>query len=508
MIESSNTTDPNGEHAASSGVEGLDQILRGGFPRDEMHLIEGGAGTGKTTLALRFLLAGIGKGESGLYITLSQTQKGLEAIARSHGWSLEGIAVRELSSGSVDRMAAHQTVLRTAEVELDELTRDIRELIEQAAPRRLVFDSIGVLRLLSGSESRYHVEIVSLRQFLAGKGCTSLFLGDRAAEKEEGQGNNEFHSLAASIVHLEQTAPDYGEVRRRVRVIKVRGVPFQGGYHNFRIQRGGLEVYPRLGMHAKEYKEFKLLQSGLEPLDALLGGGLEQGTSCLFVGPPGAGKSTLASLYARSAAQRGGAAVIFLLDERVETWKVRSAGLGLDCEPFLEDGRLSIQQIDTAQITPGEFAQLVRKSVEDRKATVVVIDSLTGYFNALGNTPMLAVQMHELLNFLSVNGVLTLLLVSQEGFMTVGSHNTVDVSYLSDSIFVVGLFEAEGVVRRFLSVVKKRHGEHETTIREFFINPGGVNVADAPLKQFRHILGGDPTPVGGGQRGEGGSDVA
>jgi len=502
-IRQDHATEPSNAVPASTGIEGLDRILRGGLPRDEMHLIQGASGTGKTTLALQYLLAGAGAGESGLYITLSQTRKGLEAIARSHGWSLEGLTVHELLPGDlVDNLAEHQTVLHTAEVELGELTRALRRLVEQVQPRRLVFDSIGVIRLLAGSPARYRREIVTLRRYLAGRGCTALFIADSPVEAEpEGPDITEFHALATSLIHLEQTALDYGEVRRRVRVIKVRGVPFQGGYHNFRIATGGLEIYARLGPPPDaEYTDFRPVRSGIEPLDKLLGGGLDKGTACLVIGAPGTGKSTLAALYARAAARDGDGAAIFLFEERPETFKARSQGVGIDLQPHLDSGRISIRQLRTAELSPGEFAQRVAKAVTDEGARVLVIDSLTGYFNAMGNTPMLAIQIHELLNFLSRRGVLTILVVTQEGFMSVGSRPAVDVSYLSDSIILLRMFEASGEIRRCLSAIKKRQGEHETTIRELFIRPGSVSIGEEPLRQFHGVLSGDPEVIGGGPR--------
>lgn len=504
----SDTTDPGAGQPASTGIRGLDEILRGGFSRDEMHLVQGGGGTGKTTLALQFLLTGVHAGESALYVTLSQTKRALEVIAHSHGWSLQGVTVHEMSPGSlVEHLAAHQTVLHTAEVELDELTRDLRKLVEQVQPRRIVFDSMGVIGLLAGSTPRYHREIVALRQFLAGWGCTALFLGDLPPNGEvQGGPTVEFHSLATSVVHLEQTAPDYGEVRRRLRVIKVRGVAIHSGYHDFSMRTGGLEVYPRLGpRHDREYSDFRLVPSGIDTLDELLGGGLERGTACLLIGSSGTGKSSLAALYARAVARQEGTSAVFLFEERPETFLVRSKGLGIDLQPHIDDGRVIVRQLLTSEITPGEFAQRVREVAEDQEATLVVIDSLTGYFNAMGNSSMLMMQMHELLTFLSRRGVLTLLVVSQEGVMTIGANPALDVSYLSDSIIALRMFEAEGALLRCLSVIKKRQGEHETTIRELTLRHGGISVGKEPLRQYRNILSGRPEPAGAGQdRGYGG----
>ena len=485
---------------ASFGIPGLDAILGGGLPRDEMHLVQGSGGTGKTTMSLQFLLAGVRAGEPGLYVTLSQTEGGLARIASSHGWSLDNVVVHELSPGTVaDRIAANQTVLHTADVELGEITRELRELVEAVKPRRAVFDSIGVISLLAGSATRYHREIVLLRQFLAGYGCTALFIGDWAEgdeQEHDASANSEFHSLTASVIHLEQSAPDYGDVRRTLRVIKMRGVPFAGGRHNFKIRTGGLEVYPRLDTTSVSYDTFERLPSGIAPLDTLLGGGLEHGTACLFVGPSGVGKSTVAAVFARSAAQRGEHAAIFLFDERPETFEARSAGVGIPLREQMEAGTLEIDLVDTSQISAGEFANSIRDSVEQKGSKLIVIDSLTGYFNAMDNSRMLAVQMHELLNYASRRGVLTLLLITQQGFMTVGDTPTVDISYLSDTILVLRMFEADGVIRRCIAAAKKRQGEHETTIRELFISSKGVTIAHEPLHGFESIFDGTKSRAG------------
>jgi circadian clock protein KaiC len=488
---------PDDERAASTGIAGLDVILRGGFERDAMHLVRGGSGTGKTTLALLFLLAGVRAGEPGLYISLSQTKKGLERLARSHGWSLEGMTVHEMSPDQVaNTMASHQTVLHTSEVELHELTREVRRIVEQHRPRRAVFDSLGMIGLLAGGKVRYHREVMSLRQFLAEHGCTALFLDDwQVGADAERVPESPFNVLATSVLHLEQRIPDYGEVRRRLLVSKVRNVPFENGYHDFRILTGRLEVYSRLGAPAQEYTNFRTVHSGIAPLDDLLGGGLELGTTCLLIGQPGTGKSTLASIFARSLVLEGESAAILLFDERPEIFKRRSRALGIDLDPHIENQRLIFERIDTSSITPGEFADRVRDAVEGRGVKLVVIDSLTGYFNAMQSTTMLVVQMHELLNYLSRNGVLTLLLLSQEGFMSVGTRATVDVSYLSDSIILLRMFEMGGELRRCLSALKKRQGEHQTSIRELFIRPGGVTLGSEPLRGLNHILSGEPTSL-------------
>jgi circadian clock protein KaiC len=483
---------------ASTGIEGLDTLLRGGFPRDDLHLLEGGAGTGKTTFGLQFLLAGLKAGEKGLYITLAQTRAALQRIALSHGWSLEGLSIYELSPADVmAQTEVQQTVLHTADVELNELMGGLQKTVDEVCPRRVVFDSIGVIGLLAGSASRFHREVVRLRDVLAAHGCTSLFIGDSGADRElEAGPGTEFHALAGSVMHVGQDVPTYGDVRRRLRIIKTRGVPVQGGYHDFRIQTGGAVVFPRLGLTLESSgTSYSLVPSGIATLDKLLGGGLERGTACLLLGSPGTGKSTLAALYARSAAQNGDRAAIFLFEERPETWKARARGVGIDLTDAVATGRVTIRQLDATGISAGEFSQDVRLAVERDHAKMVVLDSLTGYFNAMGEAEMLTVQMHSLLNYLSHHDVLTVLVVAQQGLMNIGPRSLVDISYLSDSIIVLSMFEADGTIRRCLTAIKKRQGEHDTTIRELIIRAGEITVGNEALHEYRGVLTGQPVRI-------------
>lgn len=484
--------DPDAPPVASTGIAGLDEILTGGLPREEMHLLQGMAGTGKTTLALHFLREGARLGEPTLYVTLSQSKQHLLRIARSHGWDLEGVTVHELSPGTVaERIAARQTILPTADVELGELFREISDLVTQIKPRRAVIDSVSVIRLLAGNTQRYHREVVTVRQLFVERECTVLAISDRPAEAEAEQGSMpevDFHPLCGTVIHVEQSSRPYGEARRRIRVIKARGLANSGGHHDLKIRKGGMDVYPRLGAYSKpEQRDYTCMPSGVAALDEMFGGGLEDGTACLFVGPSGTGKSTLATLYADAAMRRGEHAAIFLFDERPETYKTRSEALGMPLTGHIEAGRLLLRQLDPGQIAPGEFAQQVREVVEDHHARVVILDSINGYFNAMGLGTVLVSQLHELLTFLSRSGVLTLVAGSQESFMSIGSQGGVDISYLSDTIVVLSYFERDGEIRRCMTAVKKRHGRHNTTIHELYVEPGGIRVG-GQLRDLHNLM--------------------
>jgi circadian clock protein KaiC len=475
---------------AATGVAGLDDILKGGLPRNEMHLVQGTAGTGKTTIALQFLCEGARAGESTLYVTLSQSKEHLLRIASSHGWSLDGIAVHELSPGSVaERLAARQTILPTAEVELGEAFRELVELVERLAPRRAVIDSLTILQLLAGNGGRYHREVVTLRQLFVERECTLLALADHPAVSGEGDMPEVmFHPLSGCVIDLIHSPRPYGDVRRQLHVVKARGLPQAGGYHDLKILTGGMQVYPRLGAYLEpEQTDYPLVTGASRELDVLLGGGLHLGTSCLIIGPSGVGKSSVAALYAEGVARTGAHAAIFLFDERPATYLRRCEGLGIHLQAQIDAGRLSITQLDPGEIAPGEFAQRARHLVEKQATRIVIIDSVVGYFEAMGSADVLMSQLHELITYLTRKGVLLLLCAVQEGFMSIGVQRSVDVSYLSDTIVALTFFERQGDLRRALAVVKKKIGPHATTIHELSLN-GQVRVEPEPLRELRNIL--------------------
>jgi circadian clock protein KaiC len=455
-------------------------------------MLEGMPGSGKTTLSLQFLQAGARLGERVLYITLSETEEEIRAIAQSHGWSLDGVQIMEVVPDEQTLLPTEQyTVFQPDEVELGETTKAILGEVERIKPSRVVFDSLSELRLLAGSPLRYRRQMLGLKQFLAGRQCTVFVLDDRTATSEDPQ----LQSIAHGIVALEHWHPPYGCERRRLRVVKYRGVPFIGGFHDFRIQRGGIAVYPRLvaAQHRRE-AQAGALSSGVPGLDELLGGGLERGTSMLITGAPGTGKSTVATAFAVAAARRGERAALFLFDESPATLQKRMAGLGYDLEPHIASGLLTVHRIDPAELSPGEFANRVAKIVRDGHAAVIVIDSLNGYLNAMPDERFLQAQLHEMLTYLGAMGATTLLVGVQVGLIGQMS-SPVDASYLADTVMILRYFEAEGEVRQAVSVLKKRSGAHERTIREFRIDDGGLHVG-LPLRDFHGVLTGVPMYAG------------
>jgi len=476
----------------SSGSTGLDVILGGGLDPERMYLYEGQPGAGKTTLALQFLLDGVRRGERTLYITLSETERELELVARRHGWSLDGVDIFELVPPETTLDPSQElTILQPAEMELGETSELIFGKVEELNPVRIVIDSLSELRLLAQSALRYRRQVLALKHFFSSRKSTVILLDDLTAHEKDLQ----LHSIVHGVVLLEQLSIDYGAERRRLRVVKMRGIPFKGGFHDFTIEHGGLEIYPRL-VAAEHHQDFEgdFVSSGNAELDTLLGGGLERGTNALLIGAAGVGKSSIAVTYALAAAARGEHSIIFAFDEGRGTAKARARALGLPFDEALEKDLIRLEQIDPAELAPGEFAQRVRTSVEKEKARIVVIDSLNGYLNSMPDERFLVLQMHELLSYLSQMGVLTILVLAQHGL--VGPMDTpLDISYLSDAVLMLRYFEYDGTVRRALSVVKKRSGRHEHTIREFRLSPGGVQLGP-PLKGFRGIFSGTPVYTG------------
>jgi circadian clock protein KaiC len=480
---------PSARPVASTGITDLDDILAGGLTRRRLYLVEGVPGSGKTTLALQFLRAGASLGEPVLYVTLSETGEELRAVAESHGWDLNGIDIRELTPAEAELDRDEQnTMFHPSELELASTTRLILADVERLRPARIVFDSLSELRLLAGNALRYRRQILALKQFFATRECTVMLLDDMTATDHDLQ----MQSIAHGVILLEQLHPEYGGERRRLRVVKYRGVKFRGGYHDYVIDPGGLKVFPRLV--ASEHRQLtsrEKLASDIQELDALLGGGLEEGTSTLIIGAAGTGKSTLAAQFAAASAARGQQAAMFVFDESPDTLLTRCDQLEIHLRRHVESGVVTLQQVDPAELTPGEFTYAIRTAVERRNAKVVVIDSLNGYLNAMPGERHLTVQLHELLMYLGQKGVATILIGAQQGL--IGSHMTtpVDASYLADAVVLLRYFESKGEVRQAISVMKKRGSKHERTLREFRLDGGRISVGKT-LTDLRGILTGVP----------------
>ena len=482
---------------AQSGIDGLDDILRGGFPQYCLSLISGAPGTGKTTLAMQFLLHGAALGERCLYVTLSETQREISKIARSHGWNIDSIHIRELIPSEHHLSAnAQLTVFAPSEVELGETTEAMIAMVDEIRPQRLVLDSLSELRLIAQSSLRYRRQVLALKQFFTGRDCTVLMLDDLTGGAED----DHLQSIAHGVISLEQQANQYGAERRKLRVSKMRGVAFRGGYHDFSIRRGGLDVYPRLvaAEHTRGFED-RNVTTGNPGLDKLMGGGLPMGTSTLLLGPAGTGKSTVTTQFAMAAAARGERAAIFAFDENVGTFHSRSRKLGMDVASTIASGLMTLQQVDPAELSSGEFATIVRRAALGTDASgiparVIIIDSLNGYLNAMPEEKFLTAQLHELLSYLGRQGIVTVLTVTQSGM--VGTMvSPVDTTYLADNVILLRYFEAAGVIRRAISVVKKRTGPHEHTIRELEMDATGIVIGE-PLAEFHGVLTGVPTFVG------------
>lgn len=484
---------PPSKPAALTGVDGLDDILNGGLPAGHVFLLEGNPGTGKTTIALRFLLEGARQGERVLYITLSETDEELRSGAASHGWHIgDQIKIFEVvPPESLLDGAQHQTLLYSSDLELGETTKLLFEAVERVQPTRIVVDSLSEIRLLAQSSLRYRRQILALKHYFARRGSTVLLLDDLTSDTLD----KTVHSVVHGVIRLEELAPNYGSERRRLRVLKLRGQKFRGGFHDFTIKTGGVEVFPRLV--AAEHRagfERSQVKSGIGRLDDLLGGGIERGSSVLILGPAGAGKSLIAYQYAAAAVARGEKVAIFQFDEEMNLLLDRTSKLGLDLRGMRESGMLHLEQIDAAELSPGEFAHRVREKVDRAQAKTVIIDSLNGYQASMPDENALILHIHELLQYLNRQGVTTFLTVAQHGL--VGEMKSpVDVTYLSDTVMLLRYFEALGKVRRAISIIKKRTGHHEDTIREFQIDNRGLTLGDT-LAEFHGVLRGIPTFVG------------
>ena len=478
---------------ASTGITGLDHILRGGLPRDRVYLVEGDPGTGKTTAALQFLREGVREGESCIYVTLSENADELNAVAASHGWTLEGIDIFELTPSDVRLGEDEQyTIFDPSEVELSDTIRAVIERVNTLNPSRVVIDSLAEFRLLAREPIRYRRQILALKQFFVGRHSTVLLLDDRSGYQPDLQ----VQSISHGVLRLEHFVGEWGAERRRIQITKLRGVKYRGGYHDVRIETGGLKVYPRV-VAADDEGEPTLTNvvSGIEGLDTLLGGGLSTGTSTLIIGPAGVGKTILASKYASMLSKAGARSSLYLFDERRSTFLHRSKGLGLDIEKLVESGAAIVRQLDPGHLSAGELAADVRRQVEHEGVKLILIDSLNGYMNAMQDNQAVLLQLHELLSYLNHKDVLTLITVAQHGLVGESVASPLDISYLADTVILLRYFEAGGAVRKAISVLKKRTGPHESAIREFEIRSDRLEVGE-PLSAFRGVLTGVPEFTG------------
>jgi circadian clock protein KaiC len=477
---------------ARLGIPGLDDILGGGLPTNHLYLLDGEPGTGKTTLALQFLIEGVRNGERGLYVTLSETRAELTTVAQSHGWSLDGIDIFELDKDTGLEMEESYTIFHPAEVELQQTVDEVLKAVEQHNPSRIAFDSLSEMRLLAREPLRFRRQILALKQFFNGRDCTVILLDDKTAP----EGDLQLHSLAHGVIVLEHVALEYGSERRRLQVTKVRGIRFRGGFHDFRIVTGGIEVYPRVLQDEPRVNVIgDNLLSGSEALDTLLGGGLTCGTSTLITGAAGTGKSVLCTQFARAELNLGKKVLFYLFDERMSTFRLRSAELGMDMGAEIKSGQLKMTQVEPTELSPGEFASQVVRAVEDDKCSLVIIDSINGYMQSMPEERLLPIQIHELLSFLSNNGVTCIMTLVQHGIFGNPVDEAVEVSYLADTVLLMRYFEVSGTVRQAISVVKKRSGNHERTIRECKVQKGGLFVGE-PLRDFQGVLTGVPHYVG------------
>ena len=483
------------ETRLKTGIPGLDDILHGGLPAGHLYLIEGNPGSGKTTFGLQFLLAGIAAGERALYVTLAESQSELEQTAASHNFDISGIEVFEVNPPELaDKSLEQYTVFHPSEVELADVMNSILERVSKAKATRIVIDSMSELRMLSRDPLRYRRQIMTLKQFFMGQNTTVLLLDDRSGESTDTQ----LQSIAHGVLRMETLQREFGVIRRQLEIRKLRASAYREGFHDYVIRAGGLQFFPRLVVaeHSQKNVDGSLLSSGIAELDRLLGGGVSRASSTLLLGPAGIGKSTLVTLYMASAAARGERSVIFAFDELTQSILVRCRGLGIPLEEHIEKGLVCVEPMDPAALSPGEFIAHIRREVEENNCRLIAIDSLNGFFHAMREEHAMAVQLHDLIAYLNQSGVASFMVLAQYG--VIGSHMTVpvDISYLADNVLLFRYFEAHGAVKQAISVVKRRSGPHERTIREFLMGDNKIQLGMA-LRDFEGVLTGTPRYIGG-----------
>ncbi len=476
----------------SSGCPGLDEVLNGGLPVGHLYLIEGEPGTGKTTLALQFVADGVKRGEKVLYVTLSESRNELAAVARTHQLGLNPSDVLEVRPSEEDlRPDGQYTVFHPAEVELHDRVQAIMAEVDRRKPNRLVIDALSEVRMLAKDPLRYRRQVLSLKEY-APENCTVMLLDDRSSRYVD----LELHSIVHGVISMNRVSRDYGKTMRRMEVTKLRGCAFREGFHDYLIRSGGIVVFPRLvaANYASSQEELSLASSGIPELDTLAGGGLGRGTSTLLIGPAGCGKTTIALRWLTTAAERGEKSAAFIFEETVPTLMNRAAGLGMNLEPHIRAGTIKIEHLDPAEVSTGEFVESVRNSVENEGVRAVLIDSLNGFLQAMPGEQFLSLHLHELLTYLNNRGILTLMVLAQMGLVGSAMQTPIDVSYLADNILVLRYFEAMGEVRQAISMMKKRSGGHERSIRELRLKDGRIQVG-APLRDFHGVLSGSPTSL-------------
>jgi circadian clock protein KaiC len=482
------------DERVGTGCAGLDDILSGGLPSGRIYLIEGDPGAGKTTLALQFLCEGVAKDEKTLYITLSESRADLIHAAQSHGFALDGIEIIELLPNENDLLPEQQyTVFHPAEVELNDRMQRIVKEFERIRPTRMVIDALSELRMLAKDPLRYRRQILSLKDYMAGQNCTVLLLDDRTLRDSDQQ----LQSIVHGVVSMNKVPREYGKTRRQIEITKLRGTPYREGFHDYAIITGGVVVFPRL-IAADSRSDFAPdpISSGIPELDSLTGGGLDCGTSTLIIGPAGCGKTSIAVQWAATAASRGEPCGIFTFEESPATLMIRAAGLNIDIRQHIKSGRISIQRVDPAEMSPGELVAAVQHLVEEKNVRMIVLDSLNGYLQSMPGEQFLAVHLHELLAYLGNRGVLTIMVLAQAGTPGTPIQSAVDVSYLADNILLLRYFEINGEVRQAISTIKRRSGSHERTIRQLTLGPDRIHIGK-PLHEFQGVLTGTPTFLGG-----------